>query len=186
MVTPTKSRVLLGGTLVRVICLQPRPPFLTPLLMRCCTYANPFKTETVVQDNGRAVDGALKVSDLHHNKFSHTNLGLKAGLVAASPKNGRGSANRRRHLNRPDFSFAGTTVREYPVADESPDADKGHFMHGHNCAVNEESRFLFDEQSSCDETDYINTPHAHYKSAESDMHKMIASPSSFDITQTHQ
>lgn len=42
MLRPTKSRVLLGGTPVRVICLQPRPPFQTPLLIRCCDYSSPF------------------------------------------------------------------------------------------------------------------------------------------------
>ena len=43
---PTKSRVLLGGIPIQLISLNHKPPYQTPLLVNCCTYANPFKTKS--------------------------------------------------------------------------------------------------------------------------------------------
>jgi len=43
VIEPTKSRVLLGGIPIQLISMKERPPYKTPLLVNCCTYANPFK-----------------------------------------------------------------------------------------------------------------------------------------------
>lgn len=45
VVEPTKSRVLLGGIPIQLISLNRKPAYRTPLLINCCTYANPFKTK---------------------------------------------------------------------------------------------------------------------------------------------
>ena len=43
VIEPTKSRVILGGIPIQLISMNQRPPYKTPLLVNCCTYANPFK-----------------------------------------------------------------------------------------------------------------------------------------------
>lgn len=50
MINPTKSRALLGGTPIQIVSFQMRPPFQTPLLIRCCTYKNPFETQNKLQE----------------------------------------------------------------------------------------------------------------------------------------
>ena len=48
MISPTKSRVYLGGTPIQMVSFAPRPPFQTPLLLKCCTYKNPFETQKTI------------------------------------------------------------------------------------------------------------------------------------------
>mmetsp|Transcript_5925 Transcript_5925/g.5346 ORF Transcript_5925/g.5346 Transcript_5925/m.5346 type:complete len:105 (-) Transcript_5925:234-548(-) len=43
---PTKSRVILGGIPVHLICLNKRPKYKTPLLINCCDYKCPFNAST--------------------------------------------------------------------------------------------------------------------------------------------
>ena len=43
IISPTKSRLLLGGVQVKMISFAREPPYRTPLLIKCCVYANPFE-----------------------------------------------------------------------------------------------------------------------------------------------
>ena len=45
IVSPTKSRCLLGGLPVQMVSFARKPPYRTPLLINCCSYSNPFKRE---------------------------------------------------------------------------------------------------------------------------------------------
>ena len=51
VIEPTKSRVVLGGIPIQLISLNHKPPYTTPLLINCCTYANPFKTKSQFKKN---------------------------------------------------------------------------------------------------------------------------------------
>lgn len=48
MVNPTKSRALLGGTSIQIVSLALKPPFQTPVMIRCCTYKNPFEINQII------------------------------------------------------------------------------------------------------------------------------------------
>ena len=43
MISPTKSRAILGGLPIHMISFQRQPPYKTPLLIKCCSYQSPFK-----------------------------------------------------------------------------------------------------------------------------------------------
>ena len=45
IIAPTKSRVVLAGVPIQMISFSKEPPYQTPLLIKCCSYRNPFKTE---------------------------------------------------------------------------------------------------------------------------------------------
>ena len=49
IITPTKSRILLGGIPVHMVSFAKEPPYKTPLLIKCCSYQNPFQRKNVAQ-----------------------------------------------------------------------------------------------------------------------------------------
>ena len=46
IIAPTKSRILLGGILVKLISFAKEPPYKTPQLIECCRYTNPFEKKS--------------------------------------------------------------------------------------------------------------------------------------------
>ena len=84
IIAPTKSRILLGGIPVHMVSFAKEPPYKTPLLMKCCSYQNPFQRNkgqnNAVLDDESANDKQhflldwIKVSYLHHVKLLETHV----------------------------------------------------------------------------------------------------------------
>jgi hypothetical protein len=75
MLEPTKSRALLGGTPITIVSFAMRPPFQTPLMIRCCTYKNPFEThQKLVQKEVQRKKGINKFYQIPSNRRTTNNF----------------------------------------------------------------------------------------------------------------
>ena len=93
IITPTKSRILLGGIPVHMVSFAKEPPYKTPLLIKCCSYQNPFQRKNVAQhftsqnnfvinenqpnDKMHFLLDWIQVSYLHHVKLLETHVPLQ-------------------------------------------------------------------------------------------------------------